>query len=176
MHTEPLLSSPPALVFLGITVGLSAYLRQMAEDRDLLIEKIEDGRLKKFPPCEHHTNKKLEHLRSSRRKLRMVAPIIIWLTIAVAARITALSYWRLVAPDEQFPIDHTLRVVDVLIMTAFSLLFIGLWFMHWSSQQKDDQIRELTTQWCSWKLRRTQEKVANAPPIVSPAKDPVVPA
>ncbi len=143
MSTEPILSSPPAFVLLGVIVGLAAYLRQISEARDKLIDEIEGGKVWNFPVGELHTAEKLKHLANSRDRLNRVAPRVIWLTILIAFRLTLLGYARFQYPEDTAKFDFAFRLLDLGILGGLLILLVGLWYMHKKSSEHNERIRAM---------------------------------
>jgi hypothetical protein len=147
MNTSPVLSTPPAFILLAVLVGLAAYLRQLGEARDRLIDDIEGGKVWNYPVGERHTAERLEHLKTSRDRLNWVAPPVIWLTILITLRMEILAFARLRYPGEPEKFATVFRPIDFVIVTSFLVLLLGLWYMHKKTRQNDDRIRALADGW-----------------------------
>jgi hypothetical protein len=140
---DPILSTPPAFTLLAVMVGLAAYLRNLAETRDKMADDIEEKRIQRFPPGAPHTKTKLAELKSSRRRLNAVAPVMIWMTIFTAIRLALVAAVRLFYRLDPTRWDGYFYWYDFVVMCMVVLLFIALWIMHFVTRRRDDRMRAI---------------------------------
>jgi hypothetical protein len=158
--TQPMLSSPPAFVLLGVAVGLAAYLRQLGESRSQLIDDIEyekDEIQSRFPLGESHTNTKLKSLKASRRNLRIIAPIVIWFTIIIVVRLTLLAFARWWYPGDDDFLGIVFRRADFGVMCGLTVIFVGLWYMHCAGRRNDKKLQPAIDKWKAIVQKRKAE-------------------
>lgn len=65
MHTAPLLSSISAFVLIAIAFAMSAYLKNVVEKGEQLLDDIDEAKLTKFPAGAPQTIKKSHDLEMS---------------------------------------------------------------------------------------------------------------
>jgi hypothetical protein len=141
---QPLLSTPAAFTLLAIIIALSAYLRSVAGTADSKREAIRLGNEPLFPitPESAHTKRKLEALDESYYRLHIAARFLIWLTIAISARILAES---IVGFGYYFSSQALyLRFADFLIIVWLILSLLVLALVHFQAFHRDENIRDST--------------------------------
>lgn len=158
-HAPSILSGPPAFILLATLFGLAVYLRQVSLSAHEHIEEIEtDRKPESYPRLIEgrpapHTEAMLQHLRSTRSKLRWVTLVVFGLILFLSVRI--FWYALLVAYPCDPPsflnwlyiIDERLYQVD-LWFAAILILFVGSMFlMHWLARRRSDQIHEQMLRW-----------------------------
>jgi hypothetical protein len=148
VNVDALLSNPPAFVLLAGMVGLGAYLRQLGEARLKQIEELETGQVKDFPAGSLHTKEKLAHLQKSRLNLNdRVAPAVIFLLLALVARLGLLAVARLKYQIEPASLTRAFQWFDAIFMACLFVLFLALALMHQIGRRREERIRLMQAGW-----------------------------
>jgi len=131
-----------------------------------MIDEIEGGRLPEdYPIGESHTDEKLAHLKSSKKKLNsVVAPTAILITLMVAGRLLALSIARWKFPDEPLKWQSFFRPVDFIILISLFVLLVGLWIMHQTSLKSNENLSAMLRGWKAGKRasNNSPQKIATS--------------
>ena len=137
---DPLLGGPGGLTVLAIVVALSAYLRGVASNADerrddvrqLILDETVNGRKKDI------YQRKLNRLNGTCENMHVAAPLMMWLTIFMTARLVLESLIRggMLQSYRLFA-----RRADFLILTWLLLTFITLFVLHHYAWRHDEEIR-----------------------------------
>jgi hypothetical protein len=155
-----LLSNPPGFVLLALMFALAAYLRQMGEDRERLLEEIQGNRVWNFPEGKEHTNLKIRRLRISRSLFRWIARLCIAFSAIVGCRLALLAYVRCFFPDDTAHFGHLFRLLDFWIVSELFILVCVLGVIHEVGRAND---RKIGTKMEIWLLEylATQEVLSD---------------
>ena len=137
---HPLLEGPPQFIVLSLILAISAYLRQLSTSADAFWDQIREGEVFLYPLGEQHTVKKMHALEITCKRLAIVAPFMITLSIVVAARIVFDSILRF--PNPPFEgVASLFPLVDFIIAVWMFSLFGALTVMHAKASERNENIR-----------------------------------
>jgi hypothetical protein len=142
-----LLSNPPGFILLALMFALAAYLRQMGEDREKLLDEIQGNRVWNFPRGKEHTDLKIRRLRTSQLIFRWIARLCIVFSAGVAFRLASLAYVRYYFPDDTAHYDHFFRWFDFGIVSALLVLVCVLGAVHEIGRASDRKIADKMEVW-----------------------------
>jgi len=144
---DPVLSNPPGFVLLAIIFAVAAYLRQVAEVREKLLDEILGNKVWDFPLGETHTDSKIARLHSSKVILGWIARLVIIFTIAVAFRLLMLGYARYRFSGDPTHYANIFHVFDFAALLFVFLLICVLGAIHEFGRRSDQQIGKLQSLW-----------------------------
>lgn len=159
-----LLSNPPGFILLALMFALAAYLRQMGEDRERLLEEIQGNRVWNFPRGEEHTDLKIRRLRTSRFIFRWIARLCIVFSAGVAFRLALLAYCRYYFAYDMAHYSHFFRRFDFWIVLALFVLVCILGVIHEIGRASDRKIGRIMEVWLPQYLAAQERLIPKSEP------------